>query len=186
MTAAPAPSPQQIRDRLLQAIDPQSNIHNMVAVLEVISSLEKYPITKEALEETRLGKLINDVRKKTSNEELAKRAKKLLRNWQKLIEPVTQNESVPRGLPNPPGSANGGAHNCKPELPPAVVTGSKPINELKSRNDIQKLNSPKTEKLGNRKRKGEHRDGHQGPPPSKVSKGKETVVYTVSCPHLTL
>ncbi|XP_030395934.1 mediator of RNA polymerase II transcription subunit 26 [Gopherus evgoodei] len=182
MTAAPAPSPQQIRDRLLQAIDPQSNIHNMVAVLEVISSLEKYPITKEALEETRLGKLINDVRKKTSNEELAKRAKKLLRNWQKLIEPVTQNESISRGLPNPPGSANGGAHNCKPEVPPAVVTGSKPISELKSRNDIQKLNSPKTEKLGNRKRKGEHKDGHQGPPSSKVSKGSHEALQNSSPP----
>ncbi|XP_044527539.1 mediator of RNA polymerase II transcription subunit 26 [Gracilinanus agilis] len=178
MTAAPA-SPQQIRDRLLQAIDPQSNIHNMVAVLEVISSLEKYPITKEALEETRLGKLINDVRKKTKNEELAKRAKKLLRSWQKLIEPVTQNEPVPRGLPNPPGSANGGAHNCRPDVSPATVPGSKPIHELKNRNDIQKLNSPKTEKLGNRKRKGEHRDGHQGPP-SKVSKASHELLQNSS------
>ncbi|XP_072701283.1 mediator of RNA polymerase II transcription subunit 26 [Ciconia boyciana] len=182
MTAAPAPSPQQIRDRLLQAIDPQSNIHNMVAVLEVISSLEKYPITKEALEETRLGRLINEVRKKTSNEELAKRAKKLLRNWQKLIEPVTQNEPVPRGLPNPPGSANGGAHNCKPDAQLPAVAGSKPISELKSRNDIQKLNSPKAEKLGNRKRKGEHRDGHQGPPPPKVSKASHEVLQNSSPP----
>uniref|UniRef100_A0ABM5ELH9 Mediator of RNA polymerase II transcription subunit 26 n=1 Tax=Pogona vitticeps TaxID=103695 RepID=A0ABM5ELH9_9SAUR len=161
MTAAPGPSPQQIRDRLLQAIDPHSNIHNMVAVLEVISSLEKYPITKEALEETRLGKLINDVRKKTKNEELAKRAKKLLRNWQKLIEPVTPSEAALRGLPNAPGSANGGAHNCRVETPPGVVVGPKPIPEAKNRNDIQKLHSPKA---GNRKRKGEARDGLPGPP----------------------
>ncbi|XP_043946665.1 mediator of RNA polymerase II transcription subunit 26 isoform X2 [Protopterus annectens] len=166
MTAALA-TPQQIRDRLLQAIDTQSNICNMVAVMEVISSLEKYPITKEALEETRLGKLINDVRKKTTNEDLAKRAKKLLRNWQKLIEPVVQNEQLPR--PNPPGSANGGALNCKPEIQSPIISGgTKPIQELKTRNDIQNLNSPK-EKLGNRKRKGDLKDGIQGPP-SKVSK----------------
>ncbi|XP_043855072.1 mediator of RNA polymerase II transcription subunit 26-like [Dromiciops gliroides] len=177
MTATPA-SPQHIRDRLLQAIDRQSNIHNMAAVLEVISSLEKYPITKEALEETRLGKLINDVRKKTKNEELAKRAKKLLRSWQKLIEPVTQNEQVPRGLLNPPGSANGGVNNCRPDVSPAIIPGSKPFHELKNRNDIQKLNSPKTEKLGNRKRK-EHHDGRQGPP-SKVSKASHELLQNSS------
>ncbi|XP_067318312.1 mediator of RNA polymerase II transcription subunit 26-like [Anolis sagrei] len=173
MTAAPGPSsPQQIKDRLLQAIDPHSNIQNMVAVLEVISSLERYPITKEALEETRLGRLINDVRKKTENEELAKRAKKLLRNWQKLIEPVAQNEATLRGLSNPPGSANGGAHNCRVETPPgatATAAGSKPVQDTKSRNDIQKPHSPKP---GNRKRKGdgESRDGLQGPPTSSLLK----------------
>ncbi|XP_039194394.1 mediator of RNA polymerase II transcription subunit 26 [Crotalus tigris] len=177
MTAAPGPSPQQIRDRLLQAIDPNSNIHNMVAVLEVISSLEKYPITKEALEETRLGKLINDVRKKTKNEELAKRAKKLLRNWQKLIEPVSQNEATLRGLPNPPGSANGGAHNCRVETSGAVI-GSKPIQDVKNRNDVQKLHSPKP---GNRKRQGEPKDGPPLPLP-KVSKASYEVLQNSSPP----
>nr|XP_033812212.1 mediator of RNA polymerase II transcription subunit 26 isoform X2 [Geotrypetes seraphini]XP_033812213.1 mediator of RNA polymerase II transcription subunit 26 isoform X2 [Geotrypetes seraphini] len=154
----------------------------MVAVLEVISSLEKYPITKEALEETRLGKIINDVRKKTTNEDLAKRAKKLLRSWQKLIEPVSQNEPVPKGLPNPPGSANGGAHNCKQEtLPIAVAVGAKPIQELKNKNDIQKLHSPKAEKPGSRKRKVEQKDGLQGPP-SKVSKSSHEPLQNSSPP----
>ncbi|XP_069505299.1 mediator of RNA polymerase II transcription subunit 26 isoform X2 [Ambystoma mexicanum] len=154
----------------------------MVAVLEVISSLEKYPITKEALEETRLGKLINDVRKKTKNEDLAKRAKKLLRNWQKLIEPVTQGDSVPNRLQIPPGSANGGAPNCKPEpLPTIISVGTKPIQELKSRNDIQRLHSPKSEKVGTRKRKADHKDGLPAPP-SKVSKTTHDLLQNSSPP----
>ncbi|XP_075467323.1 mediator of RNA polymerase II transcription subunit 26 isoform X2 [Ascaphus truei] len=157
-------------------------IRNMVAVLEVISSLEKYPITKEALEETRLGKLINDVRKKTSNEELAKRLKKLLRSWQKLIEPVSQNEPSARGTPNPPGSANGGgAHNCKAEPLPAVLLVAKPVQELKGRNDIQRVHSPKAEKVVNRKRKGDHRDVTQGPA-CKVAKPSHEALRNSSPP----
>uniref|UniRef100_H0XY51 Mediator of RNA polymerase II transcription subunit 26 n=2 Tax=Otolemur garnettii TaxID=30611 RepID=H0XY51_OTOGA len=155
-------------------------IRNMVAVLEVISSLEKYPITKEALEETRLGKLINDVRKKTKNEELAKRAKKLLRSWQKLIEPVHQNEAALRGLAGAAGSANGGAHNCRPEV--GVAGTPKSIHDLKNRNDIQRLPGQRLDRLGTRKRRGDQRDlGHPGPPP-KVSKASHDPLVPNSSP----
>lgn len=83
-------SPSEIKEKLLKALDKEYNVVDMAVVLEIVSILEKTPITKEALETTRLGKYINELRRKTTNESLAKRAKDLVRRWRDMILPQTE------------------------------------------------------------------------------------------------
>ncbi|WAR23538.1 MED26-like protein [Mya arenaria] len=87
----------QLKERLLEGIDNDNNVVDMPRVLEVVHILEKYPITKDILEETRIGKLVNDVRRKTTNKALAKRAKELVKSWQKLLSGGSEGTPVVNG-----------------------------------------------------------------------------------------
>lgn len=83
----------------------------MPAVIEVISLLEKVAITKELLEvsylvcvrfanikfvrvvqTTRLGKHVNELRRNTTNESLAKRAKELVKKWRSMVLPESNGQ----------------------------------------------------------------------------------------------
>lgn len=112
-------SPIEIKEKLTRALDEDNNVSDIQAVLEVISTLESYPITREALEQTRIGKLVNELRKKTTNDDLARRAKKLVRSWHKLISPSDSN------------SINGERINSNSQSPGMTVysgAGSQPVS----------------------------------------------------------
>lgn len=78
----------ELSNRLLNALDNNYNVVDMHAVNEIISILEKINITKELLETTRLGKHVNELRRKTSDPTLARRAKVLVKRWRDLVIPV--------------------------------------------------------------------------------------------------
>ncbi|XP_039512160.1 mediator of RNA polymerase II transcription subunit 26-like isoform X2 [Pimephales promelas] len=138
--------PHQLKEQLLQALDAQHNIVNMKALLEVICGLESYPMTKEALLETRLGKLINDVRKRSTDEDLVKRLKHLVRSWQKLVGVDEVPEKGLSGLVGErvPGSAQtlSGTHSNHPSQRDEASRGSGPGDTIKYPNNFRKSKIP--------------------------------------------
>ncbi|KAI5639019.1 TFIIS helical bundle-like domain-containing protein [Phthorimaea operculella] len=76
-----------LSNRLLNALDNSYNVVDMHTVNEIISILEKINITKELLETTRLGKHVNELRRKTTDPTLARRAKVLVKRWRDLVIP---------------------------------------------------------------------------------------------------
>lgn len=97
--SSPMPkNPKYIRERLFEGIDKDYNVTDMGIVVEVLGELENFHMSREELEDTRLGKHINELRRKASdNKELATRAKSLIKKWRDLLSP----ESGP-----PPGGGN--------------------------------------------------------------------------------
>ncbi|KAK2580879.1 hypothetical protein KPH14_005951 [Odynerus spinipes] len=93
---------------------------DMGAVVDVITALEKTTITKEVLEITRLGKYINELRRKTTNDALAKRAKDLVRRWRDMVLPSAHSTPQPTPADTAPPALNG----AKPHSP--ALRGFKP------------------------------------------------------------
>ncbi|KAL1502768.1 hypothetical protein ABEB36_007866 [Hypothenemus hampei] len=77
----------ELTQKLLRALDSNYNVIDFPEVVDSISQLEKVAITKELLETTRLGKYVNELRRKTSNQELSRRAKELLKKWRSMVLP---------------------------------------------------------------------------------------------------
>lgn len=120
-------TPSDIKAQLLKTIDQHSNVVDMAGCIEAISILEQTTFTREDLEHTRLGKLVNELRKKTNNDELAKRAKKLVKSWQKLL-PSSQHlqaagvngEKVAPGFSSVPASPS--VENVSYSNPPSQLS----------------------------------------------------------------
>lgn len=124
----------ELTERLLKSLDKEYNVVDMGAVVEVITALEKTTITKEVLEITRLGKYINELRRKTSNDALAKRAKDLVRRWRDMVLPSAHTTPQPTPADTAPMALNGAkpqspALRClKPQSP--ALRGLKPHSPL--------------------------------------------------------
>ncbi|XP_068985397.1 mediator of RNA polymerase II transcription subunit 26-like isoform X1 [Bombus flavifrons] len=103
----------ELTDRLLKSLDKEYNVIDMGAVVDVITALEKTTITKEVLESTRLGKYINELRRKTNNDALAKRAKDLVRRWRDMVLPSAHSTPQPTPADTAPPALNG----AKPHSP---------------------------------------------------------------------
>ncbi|KAH7971051.1 hypothetical protein HPB49_018425 [Dermacentor silvarum] len=100
----------------------------MAAVVEVIGLLERTPITKDTLERTRLGKYINELRKRTSNDSLARRAKELVKSWRRLL-PCDPQQQTPNGGGPPvvvvgPGRSPSCSSVSNSPVPPSLLAAA--------------------------------------------------------------
>lgn len=116
-----------IRDRLRRTIDDNGSVRDMDTATEAISLLEKAVITKEELEQTRLGLHVNNLRRASRNSPLAKRAKNLIKTWQHMIEA--------KGSPLR-------VQKTRPETPSSVGSSPSPPEPIHDFNSVRSYSSP--------------------------------------------
>ena len=53
--------------------------------MDILKALKEIPISLELLQKTRIGMLVNNVRKQTTSDEVSGMAKQLIKGWKKLV-----------------------------------------------------------------------------------------------------
>jgi len=66
---------------------------SMDSVVELLEGLSRLPVNVEILTKTRIGMTINDLRKKTTDEKISKRAKSLIKEWKNLLDGKASNNT---------------------------------------------------------------------------------------------
>ncbi|TKR93785.1 hypothetical protein L596_008180 [Steinernema carpocapsae] len=103
-----------ISKKLQQIMDGKKDNGNVIDMLE---ALGKLPVTIEILTSTRVGMTINDLRKKTSDDKVSKRAKVLLKEWKGLLNS---------------GNSTSNGKSSKPDKPEKEKEIAKPMNNASS------------------------------------------------------
>jgi len=66
---------------------------SMDSVVDLLEGLSRLPVNVEILTKTRIGMTINDLRKKTTDEKISKRAKSLIKEWKNLLDGKASNNT---------------------------------------------------------------------------------------------
>nr|XP_054764585.1 mediator of RNA polymerase II transcription subunit 26-like isoform X1 [Lytechinus pictus] len=141
------PTPSQIKELLLSAIDKDENIVDMGSVTKAISLLESNPITKDALEETRLGRLVQIVRKKATTSNLKKRCTALIKQWQSqflppsAVKPSRTESPVPNQQEAKGQEGSSTSDGQKPK-PTKQTVNATPVDKNKSENLRRRKRQP--------------------------------------------
>ncbi|VDL73311.1 unnamed protein product [Nippostrongylus brasiliensis] len=99
-------------DKIIEGTKPADNAGDL------LEALAKLPITIDVLTKTRIGMTINDLRKKTSDEKLAKKAKNLIKEWKNLVDKrEDKKEKAPKSEPSSSNSSKSNGSNQAAKAP---------------------------------------------------------------------
>jgi len=117
-------SASEIKQRLLKVADENTGkVRDMNIALEIIAMLETTEITEGELNETRLGRFINNIRKNSKDEGLKKRLRKLIKTWTHIVKRAPSKPAPPPPTSSVPTSLSSKKKSSNSPVPSVVVNG---------------------------------------------------------------
>ncbi|KAK0425475.1 hypothetical protein QR680_009224 [Steinernema hermaphroditum] len=122
----------KIAKKLEKMVEGKKPMENVVDLLECLSNL---PINVDILTKTRIGMIINDLRKKTDDEKISKRAKALIKEWKSLLDGKTANGKSSSTKPAKSVTKSDPSHPVRNDSASSSVASYKPIqgDEMRSK-----------------------------------------------------